>query len=112
MSSRELPAFIEGFAPVRPFQGLAQAPAAARVWPAVAGRNKLLRNIKAAFDGCNISDGAILSFHRHLRNGDQVLNQVLAAKSAFVRLSAISNWADGMRLPGGSEKVRSWVHPP
>ena len=83
MSSRELPAFIEGFGPVRPFQGLVQPPAqvtraAARVCPAVAGRDKMLRDIEAAFDACNIGHGATLSFHHHLRNGDQVLNQVLA----------------------------------
>ena len=39
--------------------------------------NKLLASLDAAFDACEIRDGAMLSFHHHLRNGDQVLNQVL-----------------------------------
>ena len=47
----------------------------------MSGRDKLLRDIEAAFDACRISDGATLSFHHHLRNGDQVLNQVLAVAS-------------------------------
>ena len=42
------------------------------------GRKKLLGNIESAFVACGIGDGATLSFHHHLRNGDQVLNLVLA----------------------------------
>lgn len=80
---RQLPEHIEGYGPVRPFAGVQAPPwsvtrAPARVCPAVHGRDKLLRDIDAAFDACNIRDGATLSFHHHLRNGDQVLNQVLA----------------------------------
>jgi citrate lyase subunit alpha / citrate CoA-transferase len=41
-------------------------------------RHKLLKNLAAAFDACAIRDGATLSFHHHLRNGDAVLNLVLA----------------------------------
>lgn len=52
--------------------------AAARVCPAVSGRDKVLHDIDAAFDACNIRSGATVSFHHHLRNGDQVLNRVLA----------------------------------
>jgi len=32
-----------------------------RVCPAASGRDKLLRDIDAAFDACNIRDGATLS---------------------------------------------------
>ena len=83
MTARELPSFVEGYGEVRPFKGVEPAPAvvtqaSTRVSPAVSGREKLLRDIDAAFDACNIRDGATLSFHHHLRNGDQVLNQVLA----------------------------------
>lgn len=83
MRLREVPTFIEGFGPVKPFRGLQQAPsvvsrAATRVFPHPRGKDKLLRNIDAAFDACDVRDGATLSFHHHLRNGDQVLNQVLA----------------------------------
>jgi citrate lyase subunit alpha/citrate CoA-transferase len=83
MTARDLPLFVEGYGPVRPFAGVKPPPevvgrAQTRVCPAVSGRDKLLRDIDAAFDACNIRDGATLSFHHHLRNGDQVLNQVLA----------------------------------
>jgi citrate lyase subunit alpha/citrate CoA-transferase len=39
---------------------------------------KLLPSLDAAFDRFAIADGATLGFHHHLRNGDAVLNQVLA----------------------------------
>ena len=79
----DLPTYIEGYGSVRPFAGVLPPPttvtrAATRVSPAVNGRDKALRGIEAAFDACVIADGATLSFHHHLRNGDQVLNQVLA----------------------------------
>jgi citrate lyase subunit alpha/citrate CoA-transferase len=78
-----IPVHIEGFGPVRPFRGVVPPPAvvaraATRVCPAALGADKLLPSIDAAFDACAIGDGATLSFHHHLRNGDQVLNQVLA----------------------------------
>lgn len=34
--------------------------------------------LEAAFDACGLRDGAALSFHHHLRDGDAVLNAVLA----------------------------------
>ena len=82
-TARSLPDFVEGYGSVRAFAGVQPPPAvvtraATRVSPATGGRDKLLRDIDAAFDACNIRDGATLSFHHHLRNGDQVLNQVLA----------------------------------
>ncbi|NIA70574.1 citrate lyase subunit alpha [Pelagibius litoralis] len=40
-------------------------------------RKKMLKDLHAAFDACEIADGATLSFHHHLRNGDAVLNAVL-----------------------------------
>lgn len=83
MTARELPSFVDGFGVVRPFTGLELAPsvvsrAPTQVCPAIHGRDKLLRDIDAAIDACGITDGTTLSFHHHLRNGDQVLNQVLA----------------------------------
>lgn len=38
--------------------------------------NKLIASISEVFDKLKISDGATLSFHHHLRNGDYVLNLV------------------------------------
>jgi citrate lyase subunit alpha/citrate CoA-transferase len=81
MNANELPSWIEGYGLVRPYTGIEPPPAvvsraATRVCPAT-GSDKLLRDIDAAFDACQIGDGATLSFHHHLRNGDQVLNAVL-----------------------------------
>jgi len=83
MNARQLPTFVEGYGPVHPFTGIERPPAevtraATRVCPATSGGDKLLRDIDAAFDACHIGSGATLSFHHHLRNGDQVLNAVLA----------------------------------
>ena len=80
---RELPATIPGYGEVTPYDGscrphwrgaapLDEAP------PRADDRSKLLDSIAQAFDACSVRDGATLSFHHHLRNGDQVLNIVLA----------------------------------
>ncbi len=41
--------------------------------------NKILGGLDAAIDACGLRDGAVVSFHHHLRNGDGVLNAVMAA---------------------------------
>jgi citrate lyase subunit alpha/citrate CoA-transferase len=48
----------------------------------VPAKSKLLPNIRAALDACELKDGATISFHHHLRNGDHVLNAVLAEIAA------------------------------
>ncbi len=40
--------------------------------------NKLLKNLSDSFDAIPIKDGMTLSFHHHLRNGDYVINMVMA----------------------------------
>lgn len=40
--------------------------------------DKQLRDLSAAFDAFDIGDGAVLSFHHHYRNGDRLMNAVLA----------------------------------
>ncbi|NLD35069.1 MAG: citrate lyase subunit alpha, partial [Clostridiales bacterium] len=40
--------------------------------------NKMIGSLREAMEACQLRDGMTLSFHHHLRNGDQVLNQVLA----------------------------------
>ncbi len=79
---RPLPDTIPGHGPVLPWDagchGPVTVPRAARPLhvhrPSV---GKRLASLEAAFDACAVRDGATLSFHHHLRNGDQVLNQVL-----------------------------------
>ena len=41
-------------------------------------KNKMVKTISEVFDKVGITNGATLSFHHHLRNGDEVMNMVLA----------------------------------
>lgn len=81
---RHVPAHIEGYGTVVPFAG-AGAPRGAAGQPtrlaagrAAEGRGKLLPSIRAALAACELRDGGTISFHHHLRNGDAVVNLVLA----------------------------------
>ena len=79
---RALPAAIDGYGPVVPYSGQCRIPdvVAGRTAPvhAIGPRaGKRLAGIEQAFDACGVADGATLSFHHHLRNGDGVLNLVL-----------------------------------
>ena len=40
--------------------------------------NKLVKTIREAIELCGLRDGMTVSFHHHLRNGDYVLNMVMA----------------------------------
>lgn len=76
---REIPEFVEGFGDLAPF-GYQQpdarlSDAAPKRMP---GASKLVPDIRTALVACGIWDGATLSFHHHLSNGDQVMNSVLA----------------------------------
>lgn len=57
--------------------------AAVRVRCAVPGESKLLPGLRAAIEACGLRDGATVAFHHHLRNGDGVLNLVLAEMAAM-----------------------------
>ncbi|MFH0815745.1 MAG: citrate lyase subunit alpha [Methanobacteriota archaeon] len=46
--------------------------------PCVWDESKLLPTLDEAFERAKIGDGACLSFHHHLRNGDRVLNMVMS----------------------------------
>lgn len=79
---RELPEYIEGYGPVRPFEGaFAHCAAGCRrsleVRPLKPGEKKLTDSLDAVVDLLGIRDGMTLSFHHHLRNGDGVLNAVM-----------------------------------
>lgn len=80
---REVPASLIGYGDIRPFQGTAWLPefitrAPVKVRCAAPGASKVLPGIRAAVQACGLKDGATISFHHHLRNGDGVLNQVVA----------------------------------
>lgn len=80
---REIPQSIEGYGQVVPFAGAfdtapdmqRQAPKVKTVKP---GQSKLLHSLDDAFKRIPVKDGMTLSFHHHFRNGDGVVNMVLA----------------------------------
>lgn len=83
---RELPEYIDGFGPVKPYAGaFANTGTSQRIAVSVKavkpGETKILESIEAALDAAGIKDGMTLSFHHHLRNGDAVLNMVMKAVS-------------------------------
>lgn len=49
----------------------------------MSGAGKLRSSIRDAIQACGLKDGATISFHHHLRNGDAVLNQVVAEIAAM-----------------------------
>ena len=82
MPGRELPDRIDGYGAVRPFAGAFAGPRLGTRAPVrlhgPADGGKLLPGLRAAIEACGLQDGATVSFHHHLRNGDGVLNAVMA----------------------------------
>jgi citrate lyase subunit alpha/citrate CoA-transferase len=79
---KTIPSTIAGYGPVRNYEGKTVRPATVtrpvrEIRIAHPGANKLLHTLEAAFEACELKDGAVLSFHHHLRNGDAVLNLVM-----------------------------------
>jgi citrate lyase subunit alpha/citrate CoA-transferase len=90
VTSARIPEFIEGYGPVRPFAGAfanidTATRAPVRVWCARPGGTKVLPTIRAAIEACELKDGATVSFHHHLRNGDDVVRAVMAEIAALGR---------------------------
>lgn len=85
---RRFPEFIEGYGPVKRFAGAftnigAVTRAPVRLCPVRPGASKVLPSIRAAIEACGLKDGATVSFHHHLRNGDDVLRAVMAEIAAL-----------------------------
>ncbi|HMO29025.1 citrate lyase subunit alpha [Enterovirga sp.] len=83
MTQPPVPDFIEGYGPVKHFTGAfahigLATRAAVKVCSARPGIGKVLPSIRAAIRACGLRDGATISFHHHLRNGDDVLRAVMA----------------------------------
>src|SRR6516164_8237817 len=92
---RELPYTIDGIGELRSYG----SPTMTRDDGFTSGRNggsKLLANIRSALAAGDVRDGAMLSFHHHLRNGDHVMNLVLieAARMGLrdLRIAPSSNF--------------------
>ena len=96
--NREIPEQIAGYGAVKPFAGafnsppdmLRKAPKVKSTWP---GQTKLLDSLEEVFSRIPIKDGMTLSFHHHFRNGDFVLNNVMAvaAKLGLKNLKVASS---------------------
>jgi len=80
---REIPGYIEGCGKPIPFAGVsAIRPEMQRYAPAIKlarpGESKLVPSLDEVFTRIPIRDGMTLSFHHHFRNGDRLVNAVLA----------------------------------
>lgn len=80
---RAVPSHVEGYGQAKPFAGAFQAvPDMLRQAPAVKTRkpadSKLVDSLEEVFRRIPVKDGMTLSFHHHFRNGDGVLNMVVA----------------------------------
>jgi citrate lyase subunit alpha/citrate CoA-transferase len=85
---RDVPAHIEGYGAVKPFTGAFAALGQIRtsggsVRSAVPDASKLQPSLRAAIRAAGVRNGSVISFHHHLRNGDHVLNDVLAEIAAM-----------------------------
>ncbi|MDR3296242.1 MAG: citrate lyase subunit alpha [Clostridiales Family XIII bacterium] len=81
---REVPDFIEGYGSVKHFTGAfanlgERKKVATKIQSAVPGNRKLLSSVTEAIAKTGVKDGMTLSFHHHLRNGDQIVNLVMQA---------------------------------
>lgn len=81
---REIPNYIEGYGEVKAFQGafanmgsIEKAPV--KLKAVKPGDTKLLNSIDEVLDKLTLKDGMCISFHHHLRNGDNILNMVVEA---------------------------------
>jgi citrate lyase subunit alpha/citrate CoA-transferase len=87
---REVPAVVAGYGAVTAFAGAFQTSQPLRRYAplmkqARPGDGKVLESLTEAFQRIPVKDGMTLSFHHHFRNGDGVLNQVLAVASSLGR---------------------------
>ncbi len=83
-AGRTIPEEIKGYKEIVPYNfslGAAPLPGNMKV-PAgktLLGEHKLLPDVETAIKECGLEDGMTVSFHHHYRNGDRVVNLVLAA---------------------------------
>jgi citrate lyase subunit alpha/citrate CoA-transferase len=87
-AGRRIPSEIEGLADVRPFLGIDENTRAlsrcmVKVRTVPPSHDKQLSSIQEALQAANLKDGATISFHHHLRNGDAIANAVLREAAAL-----------------------------
>lgn len=87
-ANRPIGNYIGGYGTVAPYAGAYRPNSqvmrtAVRVQSVVHGAAKRLPGIRAALEATGLKSGGTISFHHHLRNGDAVLNLVLAETAAL-----------------------------
>jgi citrate lyase subunit alpha/citrate CoA-transferase len=83
-AGREIPSSIPGYREFRPYAGpFATEPTGYKVAPALKavypGTDKVLKSLDEAIEASGLKDGMTISFHHAFRNGDYVMNMVIAA---------------------------------
>ncbi|WP_134704598.1 citrate lyase subunit alpha [Ammoniphilus sp. YIM 78166] len=83
-AGREIPLSVRGYGEVRPYLGPFVVQPDGRVMgrKLAAGRplsNKVMNSLEEAMEAAGLKDGMTISFHHSLRNGDDVINMVMAA---------------------------------
>lgn len=78
----DLPEEIPGYGVVTPYSGvftslLKRENVGGLANPRAPGESKVLSSLKSAVIKSGLKSGMTISFHHHLRNGDQVINQVM-----------------------------------
>lgn len=83
-AGRDIPESIKGYKKVIPYSGpFSTQPSGNKVGPKLTavfpGTEKVLKSIDEAIDASGLRDGMTISFHHAFRNGDYVMNMVIAA---------------------------------
>ena len=81
---RQLADYIEGYGKVKPFQGAFEnmnsiSTTKVNIKPVAPKESKLVNSIEEVLNKVQLKDGMCISFHHHLRNGDNILNMVVEA---------------------------------
>lgn len=81
---RDIPDYIEGYGPTKIFEGAYKnikpiVKTSVRVTPRLPLENKVVDSIEEVLDKLTLRNGMCISFHHHLRNGDNILNRVVTA---------------------------------
>ncbi len=82
MTNFRIPGYIEGYGTVIPFTEnlrkiVVEEKSKKNIFEAIKVECKLVENIRAVLEKCNIKDGMTISFHHHLRDGDYIINMVM-----------------------------------
>lgn len=76
---REIPLAIKGIGKLRPYQGSNVEEQRDIVSNYFSGKSKLGHDLEQAIVATGLKDGMTVSFHHHFRNGDYIVNMVMAA---------------------------------